>query len=351
MGQVIGKPVDLEWHSKMLTDAQHRQKIDTAATRVLRWREVLRCAIAPADDHLSDPSDVFMIFEQDQASFENHKGKPFKDSELSGKTADLILFDESCYDLHLTLPAAPRAEFEAMITNEINFASPFREEDAHAFWRANETARGDWDVHIGVVLKSEAARALKMARDKGLHPRRVVRLGPDEASSIYAAPAWLNGETSGADTARARFPRALLLPAAALGLFVLSTGVQMGLTGMEVNALRDRASAADQRLRVAAGEASFQRKVDLSLASARQNVEIIALLSAALPDDTWLDRITLTDDTIRMVGFGPSGAETVRLLSEIEGVSNPRSIGTVTRDNTQNVERFVIEFDLIRPAS
>lgn len=319
-------------------------RVGRAAKNLSRWRDILRFATAPSDAPLTVLSDVFMVFERDRISFEDRTGTPLPDADLMGKTADLILLDDVCYDLSLTLPAAPLAEFEAMITNEINFASPFPEDAAHAFWRANETAEGDWNVHIGVVLKSEAARARKAAADKGLILRRVVRLGMDDASEIYATPDWLTE----APASRARFNPALMLPAAALGVFVLSAGVQIGLTTLQIGTLRSDATAADQQLRQAASEMGFQRNIARDLTAGRQNIEILALLTAALPDDTWLDRVTLEEDTLRIIGYGPSGAETVRLLSALEGVKNPRAIGTVTRDNRQNVERFVIEFDLDR---
>jgi len=118
---------------------------------------------------------------------------------------------------------------------------------------------------------------------------------------------------------------------------------------VDAGKLRDAGAAEDQRLGVAAGAGGFQGVVDGKGASARQNIEILAQLSTGLPDGIWLDRITLADDTIRLIGFGPSGAEAVRLLSEFDGVQNARPIGTVTRDNSQNVERFVIEFDFVRP--
>lgn len=319
--------------------------VELALKTLLRWREVLRFATRPSDAHLTTPSDVLMVFEGDAIAFEDADGAQLTGEALAGKSAALVLFEDSCYDLTLTLPPAPLPEFKAMIRNEINFASPFPEEEAHAFWRANEQADGDWVVHVGVVLKSEVARALETAADQGVHLSQVVRLGEDDTSTIYATPDWLTG----VPTAPARFPRALMLPVAAFGLFVLSLGAHMGLTALQAGDLRAEAEAADQQLRRAASTVGFQRSVDKSIAGARQNIETLALLSARLPDDTWLNRITIEKDSVRMIGFGPSGAETVRLLSDMSGVTNPRTIGTVTRDNSQNVERFIIEFDFVRP--
>ncbi len=322
-------------------------RLGTAAKNILRWRNVLRFAIRPSDDHLTTPSDVLMVFEGDDIAFEDAEGTQIDGAALAGKSAALVLFEDSCYDLVLTLPPAPLPEFEAMIRNEINFASPFPEEESHAFWRANERSDGDWDVHIGVVLKSEIARALEAAAAHQVTLRQVVRLGEDETSSIYATPDWLTGK----ETPGFGFPPALRLPAIALGLFVLSVAAQLGLTALQAGDLRAEAEAADLELRRAASEAGFQRSVEQAVVGARQNVNVLALLSEKLPDDTWLDRITIDEEKVRLVGFGPSGAETVRLLSELEGIKDPQTIGTVTRDNSQNVERFVIEFTLVRSAS
>lgn len=314
--------------------------------QMTRWRNVLRFALRPSDDHLTAPSDVLMVFEGDAIAFEDAKGTPLEGEALAGKRAALVLFEDSCYDLTLTLPPAPLPEFEAMIRNEIAFASPFPEAESHSFWRANERSDGAWDVHIGVVLKSEVARAQDAAAAHGVRLTQVVRLGDEERSNIYAAPAWLTGVSATGEG----FPHGLRLPVAAFVIFAASLAAHLGLTSLAAGDLRDQAAAADQTLAQAARAAGFQRSIDQATAASRQNIALMAQLSEALPEDTWVDRITLTEDKVRMVAFGPSGAETVRLLSEVPDLSDPQTIGTVTRDNSQNVERFVIEFTLVRPA-
>ncbi len=311
-----------------------------ASQKLTQWQNVMRFALRPSDEHLTVPTDVLMVFEDDAITFEDADGRQVEGVELNGKTAALVLFEDSCYDLTLTLPAATLSEFEAMIRNEIAFASPFPEAESHSFWRANERADGTWDVHIGVVLKSEVARAQAAAAAQGVRLVRVVRLGEYETSSIYATPPWLTGVPA----LKAGLPKALRLPLAGLAIFALSVGVHLGLTQMETSTLRAEAAAADQTLRQAASAANFQRDITRITAQSRQTIALLALLSEVLPDDTWVDRITLAEGKVRMVAFGPSGAETVRLLSGVDGIENPQTIGTVTRDNTQNVERFVIEF-------
>lgn len=336
--------MDIAWQLMRRRDMP--PDVNFMTQRVARWRNVLQFACRPPDAHLTRASDVLMVFEGDAIAFEDARGEQLQGAALSGKTAALVLFEDSCYDLSLTLPTAPLAEFEAMIRNEINFASPFPEEESHAFWRANERADGTWQVHIGVVLKSEVARALEAAAAHGVTLTQVVRLGEDEASSIYAAPAWLTGGHTRATSQTPHFPRALRLPGAALGVFALSVAAHLGMSALTAGDLRAEAAAADQQLRAVAATAGFHRQIADEVAHARQNIALLAQLSAALPAHTWLDRITLGAEKVRLVGFGPSGAETVRLLSGLPGIADPQTIGTVTRDNSQNVERFVIEFTL-----
>lgn len=314
-----------------------------------RFREVLRVAQMPQAEPLDSAADVAVLLEAGELYFEDSDGLEIEPETLAGQAADLILLDDSCFDLSFTLPAAPLPELDAMIRNELLRASPFREEDARAFWRANETKGGEWRVHAGVVLKSELALVQDAMRTYGFTLNRIVRLGASKAFDITAGPDWLTHETPETDF-KPVFPAAARLPLLAFGLFALSFVGHFALTSLQTADLRDQAFAADQRIQAAASSAGFESAVAGKLARSSQNISMLATLSAQLPDGTWLDRFAIEEDTARIIGFGPSGAETIRLLSGLDGVENVRFVSPVTRDNSQGLERFVIEFDLVRTA-
>ena len=61
---------------------------------------------------------------------------------------------------------------------------------------------------------------------------------------------------------------------------------------------------------------------------------------------TWLEQILIENDDLTIIGSAPSAAEVTRLLSVLPAIMDIEFGSPVTRDNTQNIERFRINAKL-----
>lgn len=76
---------------------------------------------------------------------------------------------------------------------------------------------------------------------------------------------------------------------------------------------------------------------DLPLAS------VIDALSAAIPADTWLDRIEVNGSEIKITGLTANATELIGHLGRQPGLVDVRATGANVRDGTLNKERFTFE--------
>ncbi|MEM9211777.1 MAG: hypothetical protein AAGA63_09845, partial [Pseudomonadota bacterium] len=60
----------------------------------------------------------------------------------------------------------------------------------------------------------------------------------------------------------------------------------------------------------------------------------------------WLQQIDIDSQVMTVSGFGPSGADVTRILSGFSGLVEVGFASPLTRDNTQNIERFRIGAEL-----
>ena len=70
---------------------------------------------------------------------------------------------------------------------------------------------------------------------------------------------------------------------------------------------------------------------------------LVDRLSAALPDDAWLDRIEVNGREIRITGLTGNANELLAQLGRQPGLADARATGANVRDNTLNKERFTFE--------
>jgi len=103
-----------------------------------------------------------------------------------------------------------------------------------------------------------------------------------------------------------------------------------------------QADAARASLAAQAQAAAGIRTLDQSLANAADKLAMTGTLSSLLPDGVWLDQLSIDDDTLTIIGFGPSAADITRILATLPQLSDIRFASPVTRDNTQSLERFRI---------
>lgn len=276
-------------------------------------------------------------------------------NDIPEKRIDLVFEGRSALDLSFVVPNGPFNDLEAMIDTEIAFKSPFQQEQCIWFWTAKETADLDWQVEAAIVLNSSVGWVLEALDAHGKIINTARRPGRDGQERIAVYPSWLKprrgarGPVTLGKSLRL-IPPSLRLPFAAFGFFLMSAiALAVALSVKQSTAAAEAATANQEIARRAAAIAQTQVLRDSQNIS-NTRVALVGQLATLLPDGVWLEQVSIDEDRLTITGFGPSAADVTRLLSELDVLSDIQFGSPVTRDNTQNLERFRIDAMIAGPS-
>ncbi|MEL7181363.1 MAG: PilN domain-containing protein [Pseudomonadota bacterium] len=311
--------------------------------------------LAGPDVNTRPMSEHFVVFSEDAVQLRqggSSEAIVFDDVALSqltekqGKIAlDLVFADDSCIDLSFSLPDALLPEMRRIIENEIRYRAPFADDACFSFWVAEEQKDGAWRARAAVMLREPVVNVIEQLRKHGLSPGIVRRAA--KGAPYAATPEWAgHGESGTPSYGTKHLPAPLKMGLlGAIGFCLAAAALLVSLT-LSAGQTRADAEAAQAALAAQAQARAEVRRLDASLEQATDKLAMAGTLSALLPDGVWLDQMIVSDDTVTLVGFAPSAADITAVLATLPQLSEIRFGSPVTRDNTQNLERFRIVADL-----
>ena len=273
-------------------------------------------------------------------------------SQIPEKRLDLVLDGRSALDLSFVVPNGPFNDLEAMIDTEIAFRSPFQRDQCVWFWSAKETENLDWEVEAAIVLNSSVDWVLEALRVSGKTINYAKRYTADDELRIAVYPSWLTsprrfaGPLTLGRSVR-MIPPVMRFPLAGFAILLASFVAVFATQSIQLRAVAQEAELANTELAKRAALEAQTRALRVSRTDSETRIQMIGNLAGLLPDEVWLEQVSLEDDRLTLTGFGPSAANVTRLLSELEQLSEIQFGSPVTRDNTQNLERFRIDATLV----
>lgn len=306
---------------------------------------------APPPEIVVKESGFAIRIDEDTADFSDPTALPEQLMELPERRLDLVFQGRSALDLSFVIPNAPFTDLEAMIDTELAYRSPFQRDQCVWFWRAKETESMDWQVDAAIVLKTSVDWVLDALKDKGKSINLARREAADGTTRLAVYPSWLkplrhtSGPRSIGQSIR-QIPPSLRLPVSALAILLVSAIALTVVQSARQSDIAAQATAANAEIsQRAAAEAKTRALRDRrDIGDAR--IALVGSLAGLLPDDVWLEQIAIDDDQLTITGYGPSAADVTRLLATLTALSDIRFGSPVTRDNTQNIERFRIDATL-----
>ncbi|HEY8015884.1 MAG TPA: PilN domain-containing protein [Dongiaceae bacterium] len=259
--------------------------------------------------------------------------------------------------LQLPLPVAEN--LRESIGFDIDRLTPFRAEEVvyQARIAGIDRQRAQVTCELTVVPRATVDAALKRANLLGIRPDRVA-VEPDEEGTAAPggaapSPIYLPVVLGG------RIDRWLpwRLPAALAGLIVLLALAGLYLHFDRSDAVLAAYAAETAKYRKAADAAAKLREQVQTLARTRAAaatqrealplvVDVLAELTARLPDDTWLTDLRLSDVHMQLGGYASSAATLVPIIENSPMFEGARLSGPVLPDSSMQRERFSIEADL-----
>ncbi|WP_341367773.1 PilN domain-containing protein [Yoonia sp. BS5-3] len=271
--------------------------------------------------------------------------------ELPEKRLDVIFHGRTALDLSFTIPNAPFSDLEAMIDAELAYRSPFQRDQCVWFWRAKETETLDWQVEAAIVLNASIDWVIAAFKETGKTINLARRTAPDGTTKLAVYPSWLTplrrlkGPRTVGESIR-KVPPSLRAPAIALIILLISAVALFAVQSTQNSSVSAQASAANAQIAQRAAEAARVQALKELRDEGAARSALVGSLAGLLPDDVWLEQLTIEDDRMTITGYAPSAAEVTRLLSTLDALSDIQFGSPVTRDNTQNQERFRIDATL-----
>ena len=264
-----------------------------------------------------------------------------------GRRLGVTFAPPSAHVLHktMTLPVAARRNLGQVLEFELDRETPFRPEDALWSWRIAEVHRDAerMDVELDLIPRSAIAPAAELVEAAGL---RIEAVEIDDRHGTTRRIA-LNGAADGHAAGIARLDLALAGLVAALAIATVA-----------VPLIRLRHAVSDARADVARLRGATQpvlalkRDVErLSSAAAtvagqydqyRDPIAVLASVTAALPDSTYLTEFTLHGDRATLVGLSPSAARLIEILVKTPPFRDPTFGAPVVRPRGKTLELFTI---------
>lgn len=265
------------------------------------------------------------------------------------KSAVLQVSPDLLLQREVELPLAAERDLKRVVAYEMDRLTPFRADEV--LWTCvagrRDTARSRLHVCVTVIPSVRMQPFLAALKLVGLRPVRIEAEGATtgrRAIPLGAEPTHDTRLGARIDACALAVCGGLAVAAAALP-FVLQSVAWSGIDA-EIEAMRPRVVEAE-RLRTSI--ASSATTAD-AIATARNQVstplQAIALLTDALPDDTYLTTLSARHRKLIIGGRSMAAARLIGAMAAHPMLQNPTFTGPVIRDETSGGETFSIRADL-----
>jgi general secretion pathway protein L len=254
----------------------------------------------------------------------------------------------------LVLPLPAEANLTSVLYHEIDRLTPFDVSECvfgHVV-RSRDRSASRLRVEFALVDKSSLERSLAPIRAAGVTPQLVTAFNDDgELLPVNLLPA---GRPRRLPKFKMRVRPALVAAAAILALAVLYLPLvryASVLRELEAATEQQRKLAVDARGALASSEA-LAAGGDYLTARRREYVrpvDVLLELTTALPNDTWLSRLIVTEDGVQMQGESAQTSSVLEIVEQMTSLSSARFQSPVSLSQMTGNEQFVIAADAERP--
>jgi general secretion pathway protein L len=325
----------------------------------LRWRE--RLSVQEAELHLQLDGDELLVGRALGGRVSDLARLPLAPAgdllvrferaigdNLGGLRRILLLEPSQVLRRRLQLPAVARERLRTMLAFELDRQTPFRAEQVH------------FDARI---LPQTDPRQLPV--ELALVPREVLqhtltRLGPlaGALDAADVADGGVGGQRLGcnflpAERRRARSSRGLWINLGLVAASLLLLFLAMGqLVENRQQAVVELQAELERQRSAARGVTQLRSTLDEAVAAANflavqkqqqpSILELLTSLTTVLPDDTHLDRLTVSREVVNMSGQSGRAAQLIEYLQRAEHIENPSLVGAIQPDPRTGKDRFNI---------
>ena len=245
----------------------------------------------------------------------------------------------------VTLPLAVERDPAGALRYEMDRLTPFRAEEVFWTWRILARSRGQLLLRLSLVARAGLRAPIAALERQGLTATHL-EIAPPAACLI---PLDAQAGASRHHARRIVAAGCAGLAAAAVALPFLLQARDLARLDAEIAALRPAVAEAEALRRDIAAGAAQADAIAAEGARLGNPLELLAALTAALPDDTHLTTLTLRQRQLTIDGRSASAARLLGMLAATPQFRDPSFQAPVTRAASGRGEVFSIRAELADP--
>lgn len=272
-------------------------------------------------------------------------------NELQEAPRFLLMELECVLNRELKLPLAAEANLAQVLSFEMDRQTPFRASDVYYDWkilgRNNET--GQLRLEIFVIPRIEVDQAVSAVTDRGFSLSGVDIIDGDKALGLNLLPAERRFRSV---NRKARMNLALGAACAVLLAMVMAQSIY--LREHQVAELEDAIAEVQGEAReVMKIKKQIQESSEAAgfLATRRSEVplaiEVLADITRILPDDTYLDRLVITNSSVQLQGKSQNAQRLIELVNESGLLDEAAFRGSTRLDARSGLEIFEVNAEIV----
>lgn len=265
------------------------------------------------------------------------------------KTMVLVPPADTLLEREVTLPLAAERDAGRVLGYEMDRLTPFTAQDVFWTWAViqRDRVRGVLRLRLSLVPRTAVADSLSVLDRIGVIPTVMEAQAPDGAMRVITMS---NGDSDGGIWRKRAMAGGLglcgVLAAAAMAIPFLRQSAEMAAVEARIETLQPRVQLVEQMRRRLAGTSAGADVVAAERARTGDLLELLAVVTDILPDDTFLTDFTMNQGKLGLAGQSAAAAKLIPALAAEPLLKNPIFIAPVTRNETGAADLFSIRAEL-----
>ena len=273
-------------------------------------------------------------------------------NELQEAPRFLLMELESVLNRELKLPLAAEANLAQVLSFEMDRQTPFRASDVYFDWKVlgRNSETGQLRLEIFVIPRIEVDQAVSAVTDRGFNLSGVDIIDGDKALGLNLLPAERRFRSV---NRKARMNLALGAACAVLLAMVMAQSIylrehqvaELEEAIAEVQGEAREVMKIKKQIEESSEAAGFlaTRRAEVPLA-----IEVLADITRILPDDTYLDRLVITNSSVQLQGKSQNAQRLIELVNESGLLDEAAFRGSTRLDARSGLEIFEVNAEIVR---
>ncbi len=239
----------------------------------------------------------------------------------------------------IVLPMSAQKHLASIVENKIRQLTPFEPRDVYFGYQRVGGGGKEFRVQIIAAPKQACQPFLSAARDRSI---AVDGITVESAEEVNILPPEERENAQSTQVIQKLLKINGLLLAAMAALIFIGGGLRYGLAHWQAQQAAGAVTEVIQMRRDVQKIVAGSRGLSEHLNAAPDVPLLMNTLAAAIDESAWLDRVTISGETVEIQGYAENAAEILFVVDELPQFSDAGFKSAISRDSKSGKERFQI---------